>query len=111
MAARTPRTLVRRDESHVRLLVSDDERLAGLIGGGSERAFTVLYERYHQPLYRYCRSIVRDDSDAEDALQSAFARAFAALRRGQRKAPLRPWLFQIAHNEAISQLRRRHSVA
>jgi hypothetical protein len=41
-----------------------DERLARLVARGNEAAFTVLYERYHQALYRYCRSIVRDDIDA-----------------------------------------------
>src|SRR6185437_4363470 len=84
-----------------------DERLARRAGGGSERAFAVLYERYHQPLYRYVRTIVSEDADAQDALQSTFMRALAALRRGQRDAPLRPWLFRIAHNEAVSLLRRR----
>lgn len=84
-----------------------DERLARLAARGSSRAFAALYERYHQPLYRYCRSILRDDADAQDALQSTFTRALAALKRGQRSAPLRPWLFRIAHNEAISALRRR----
>jgi RNA polymerase sigma factor (sigma-70 family) len=84
-----------------------DERLARLVAGGNDRAFTALYERYHQPLYRYCRSIVRDETDAQDALQSTFAGALVALRRGQRSAPVRPWLFRIAHNEAISVLRRR----
>jgi RNA polymerase sigma factor (sigma-70 family) len=86
---------------------SGDERLARLVAGGNERAFVVLYERYHQQLYRYCRSIVSNDSDAQDALQSAFTGALVALRRGQRSAPMRPWLFRIAHNEAISLLRRR----
>jgi RNA polymerase sigma factor (sigma-70 family) len=84
-----------------------DEPLARLVPAGDERAFAALYERYHQPLYRYCRSIVRDEADAQDALQSTFARALVALRRGQRNAPVRPWLFRIAHNEAISVLRRR----
>lgn len=84
-----------------------DERLARLVGAGSPRAFAAIYDRYHQRLYRYCRSIVRDDADAQDALQSTFASAFAALKRGQRDAPLRPWLFRIAHNEAISLIRRR----
>jgi RNA polymerase sigma factor (sigma-70 family) len=92
-----------------RLSLVGDERLARLVGGGSERAFGAIYERYHQPLYRYCRSIVREDADAQDVLQSAFASAFAALRRGQRDAPLRPWLFRIAHNEAVSLIRRRRS--
>src|ERR1700751_2105768 len=84
-----------------------DERLARLAARGSERAFAAVYERYHQPLYRYCRSILRDDSDAQDALQSTFTRALSALKRDQRSAPLRPWLFRIARNESISVLRRR----
>ncbi|HUE27164.1 MAG TPA: sigma-70 family RNA polymerase sigma factor [Solirubrobacteraceae bacterium] len=84
-----------------------DELLARQASRGSERAFTVLYERYHQPIYRYCRSIVRHDDDAQDVLQSTFTAALSALRREQRNAPLRPWLYRIAHNEAITLLRRR----
>jgi RNA polymerase sigma factor (sigma-70 family) len=84
-----------------------DERLAQLVAGGSEPAFVALYESYYDQLYRYCRSIVRDDSDAQDAVQSTLTGAFAALRRGRRDAPLRPWLFRIAHNESVSVLRRR----
>ena len=87
--------------------VLGDERLAHLVGDGNKQAFAPLYERYYQQLYRYCRSIVRDDLDAQDALQSTFASAFAALRKRQRDAPLRPWLFRIAHNEAVSVIRRR----
>ena len=91
----------------VRVGLFGDERLARLVGTGSERAFAAIYDRYHQRLYRYCHSIVRDDADAQDALQSTLASAFVALKRGQRDAPLRPWLFRIAHNEAISLIRRR----
>jgi RNA polymerase sigma factor (sigma-70 family) len=91
----------------VHVAVGGDERLAQLVAGGSERAFVALYERYYDQLYRYCRSIVRDDSDAQDAVQSTLTGAFAALRRGRRDAPLRPWLFRIAHNESVSVLRRR----
>jgi RNA polymerase sigma factor (sigma-70 family) len=84
-----------------------DERLAQLVSAGRERAFAVLYERYHQPLYRYCRSMLRNDQDAQDALQSTFASALAALQASRRNAPFRPWLFRIAHNEAITIIRRR----
>jgi RNA polymerase sigma factor (sigma-70 family) len=80
-----------------------------LVASGSEPAFATLYERYRQPLYRYCRSILRDDADAQDALQSTFVAALTALRRGQRDAPIRPWLFRIAHNNAISVVRRRRA--
>src|SRR5579859_3159387 len=91
----------------VRLARLGDERLALRVAEGDVRAFAAIYERYHQPLFRYCRSILREDGDAHDALQSTFERAFAALQRSQRSAPLRPWLFRIAHNEAISLIRRR----
>jgi RNA polymerase sigma factor (sigma-70 family) len=74
---------------------------------GDAAAFAAVYERHHQALYRYCRSILRNDEDAQDALQSTMARAFAALQDESRDFELRPWLFRIAHNEAISIVRRR----
>ncbi len=91
----------------VRTALLGDERLAWLVSAGHERAFAALYERYYQPLYRYSRSMLRHDADAQDALQSTMTNAFAALKQGRRDAPLRPWLFRIAHNEAVSVLRRR----
>jgi len=84
-----------------------DERLAQLVAAGRARAFVVLYDRYHQPLYRYCRSMLRNDQDAQDAVQSTFAAALSALQASKRNAPFRPWLFRIAHNEAITVIRRR----
>jgi RNA polymerase sigma factor (sigma-70 family) len=84
-----------------------DERLAKLAGRGSERAFATLYERHHQAIYRYCRSILHNDHDAQDALQSAMMRAYAALRAQERDLAVKPWLFRIAHNEAISIVRKR----
>ena len=73
-----------------------------------DAAFARVYERHHQALYRYCRSILRHEQDAQDALQSAMMRAFVALQTEQREIDLRPWLFRIAHNEAIKILRRRN---
>ena len=84
-----------------------DVALRSLAARGDATAFAVLYERHHQALYRYCRSILGHDEDARDALQSAMTKAFAALRDEERDFELRPWLFRIAHNEAISLLRRR----
>jgi RNA polymerase sigma factor (sigma-70 family) len=76
---------------------------------GDAVAFAAVYERHHQALYRYCRSILRHEQDAQDALQSTMTRAFAALQDEPRDFELRPWLFRIAHNEAISILRRRRA--
>src|SRR6478609_4809266 len=74
---------------------------------GDAAAFSAVYDKHHQALYRYCRSILRHEEDAQDALQSTMAKAFAALQTEQRDIDLKPWLFRIAHNEAISILRRR----
>ena len=87
--------------------LSGDERLAEQVGSGNERAFATLFQRYHQQLYRYCRSLTGNDHDAQDALQSALTKAFVALRDGRRNAPVRPWLYRIAHNESISIIRSR----
>ena len=73
-------------------------------------AFEEVYRAHHQALYRYCRSILGSEEDARDALQSAMTRAFAALTVEERDFELRPWLFRIAHNEAISLLRQRRTV-
>lgn len=94
-----------------RLSLAGDERLARLIKDGSEEAFAALYERYYQRLYRYCRSMLRNGADAEDALQSTFAGAYVALAEGRRDAPMRPWLYRIAYNESVSTLRRRRPEA
>jgi RNA polymerase sigma factor (sigma-70 family) len=92
-----------------RLRVFGDERLARSVTAGSSPAFSILYERYHKQLFEYCRSILRSDGDAHDAVQSTFMHALEALQRDRRNAPLRPWMFRIAHNEAISLIRRRRA--
>ncbi|WP_445152630.1 RNA polymerase sigma factor [Baekduia sp. Peel2402] len=89
------------------LRMAGDERLARMVTSGNDGAFSALYDRYHDVLVRYCRSLVRDDQDALDAFQSTMLNALRALREDRRRAPVRPWLFRIAHNESISVLRRR----
>ena len=88
-----------------------DEALAGRAAAGSQAAFAALYERYHAPLLSYCRSILLNAEDAGDATQSALENALRALPRREPGRPLRPWLYRIAHNEAINIVRRRQHVA
>src|SRR3954462_5259526 len=73
----------------------------------SDTDFGVVYQRHHKALYRYCRSILRHEEDAQDALQNTMTRALAALQKDERDLELRPWLFRIAHNESVSILGRR----
>ena len=84
-----------------------DELLAGRAAGGNDAAFTALYERYYGPLLGYTRSILLDAEDARDATQNALEKALRALPTRVSDQPLRPWLYKIAHNEAINIMRRR----
>ncbi|MBA3747823.1 MAG: sigma-70 family RNA polymerase sigma factor, partial [Solirubrobacterales bacterium] len=84
-----------------------DESLAGRAAAGDEAAFTALYERYFGPLLGYTRSILRNPEDAYDATQTALEHALRAMATRDPDRPLRPWLYKIAHNEAINIMRRR----
>jgi RNA polymerase sigma factor (sigma-70 family) len=88
------------------LRLLSDERLAALAAGGDRAAFAVIFDRYQQRLYSYCASILRDRDDAADAVQNTMLRAMHALEGEQREISVRPWLYRIAHNEAIDILRR-----
>src|SRR3712207_6736545 len=78
-----------------------------MAGSGSDPPSAMLARRYDGPLHGYCLSIVKNAEDARDVLQSAWMKALVALRAESRKAPVRPWLFRIVHNEAIDVIRRR----
>jgi RNA polymerase sigma factor (sigma-70 family) len=84
-----------------------DERLARMVEGGSDPAFAAIYGRYAPILHGYCRSLLRDEDEAGDALQNSMLKALQAMRRAGRTGPLRPWLFRIAHNESVTILRAR----
>src|SRR4051794_26385820 len=86
-----------------------DERLAQMAAAGDRRAFEVLFERHRRGLQRSARSIVGNEHDAQDVLQSAALKAFVGLAGRSSGAPLRPWLYRIASNEAITVLRRRRA--
>ena len=87
-----------------------DERLAGLARRGDQHAFETIFRRYHQELYRFCRAILGNPHEAQDALQSTMEAALRALPDEERRIALRPWLYRVAHNESISILRRRPAV-
>ena len=76
---------------------------------GDPKAFETIFKRHAQELYRYCLAILRRPEDAQDALQSTMANALRSLPGEQREIKLRPWLFRVAHNEAITVLRQRQT--
>jgi RNA polymerase sigma-70 factor (ECF subfamily) len=67
---------------------------------GDAGAFEALVRRHQEIAFRTAYLILADASDAEDAAQEAFVKAYAALPRFRAGAPFRPWLLQIVANEA-----------
>jgi RNA polymerase sigma factor (sigma-70 family) len=89
------------------LRLRSDEQLVSLFRAGSEDAFRAIHERYRTRLLAYTRQMLRGGSaDPEDALQDVFIRAYRALRANDRPVLLRAWLYRIAHNRCIDELRR-----
>ncbi len=84
-----------------------EQRLARMAARGEWRAFEALFARYHHELYRYCRAILGEPDEAHDALQNTMAVALGHLPNLELRTSLRGWLYRIAHNEAVSMLRRR----
>lgn len=85
--------------------------VAGLMAAarrGDEVAFTELYRRYADRVYRFCLFRVRRPADAEDLMQQTFLRAIEALPRyEERGLPFGAWLFRIARNVVIDHERSR----
>jgi RNA polymerase sigma factor (sigma-70 family) len=86
------------------LRTQSDRRLVALAADGHDRAFEAIVERYRRPLQRYLRRLL-SEALAEDVLQASFVRAWQALRTGTDVRDLRPWLYRIAHNQALNTLR------
>ncbi len=88
----------------------DDVELATLVGHGDAAAFEALYDRHHASLLAFCRHMLGNREDGEDALQQAFVRAHAALVRGRPPAAVRAWLFAIARNRCLTMLAARKNL-
>jgi RNA polymerase sigma factor (sigma-70 family) len=89
------------------LRLRSDEQLVALFRAGNEDAFRTIHDRYRARLHAYVRQMLGgSQSDAEDALQDVFLRAYNALRSNERDIALRAWLYRVAHNRCIDHLRR-----
>ena len=88
------------------------ERFVAEAQSGDEWAFGVIFDHYHEPVYRFIASRVQRPSDAEDLTQLVFVKALEALPRYEaRGVPFGGWLFRLARNTVIDFVRTRHEHA
>jgi RNA polymerase sigma-70 factor (ECF subfamily) len=83
-----------------------DAELARRVASGESAAFEILMRRHNRALFRTARAILRDDSEAEDALQEAYLQAYRTMGSFRGDARLSTWLARVVANEAFMRLRK-----
>jgi RNA polymerase sigma-70 factor (ECF subfamily) len=83
----------------------DDAELVRRALARDPDAFRAIMQKHNQRLYRIARGILRNGTDAEDAVQEAYASAFTHLASYRGDASLATWLSRIVMNEALGRLR------
>lgn len=83
---------------------TDDTLVAG-VRAGDDAAFEAIYDRYARGVLAFCVQMLGSREEAEDALQLTFVSAYRGMQRSRSEISLRPWLYTIARNRCLSELR------
>jgi len=74
---------------------------------GDRAAFSALVEKYRQPLFNFVFRTLRDETETEDVAQNTFLQVWKSRARYERTAKFSTWLFTIARNLCLNEIRRR----
>jgi RNA polymerase sigma factor (sigma-70 family) len=85
-----------------------DVSLAARAARGDERAFEELVRTYQGIAFRTAYVLTGSASEAEEAVQTGFVKAWSTLPRFRSGAPFKPWLLRIVANEALNRRRAMH---
>ena len=83
----------------------DEEGLVDRARNGDASAYTELVRAHQSVALRVAYLVLRDATEAQDAAQEAFVKAYHALHRFRPQAEFRPWLLRIVRNEALNRRR------
>ncbi len=83
-----------------------DGVLVGQALTGDERAFATLVDRYQDPLLGYIHGMLKDGELSSDVLQQVLLQLYISLPTLNTYMRLKGWLFRVAHNRCIDELRR-----
>ena len=77
---------------------------------GDQRAFETLVQRYSGTLFNFVCRFLADYDSACDILQQVFLQLYISLPNLRTGEPLKAWLFQVARNRCLDELRRKHAI-
>ena len=89
----------------------DEQDVIARARRGDEAAVRTIVRQNNRRLFRVARSILKDDWEAEDAVQEAYVRGFSRLSEFEGRSSLSTWLTRIVVNEALGRLRKRRPSA
>ena len=89
--------------------IPDNEVIARVLTGEKD-LYAILVRRYNQRLYRVAMSIINDDTEAEEAMQVAYIKAYENLRKFEYKSAFSTWLIRILINQCLLHTKRKRSL-
>jgi RNA polymerase sigma factor (sigma-70 family) len=84
-----------------------DESIATEVQNGNIDAYGELISRYEKKLKRYARKFLSRDEDIEDLVQDVFIKSYEHIQSFDSKQRFSPWIYRIAHNTFVNELRRK----
>src|SRR3954468_21589870 len=99
-SAPSPAGVIRRPRRVLRF--TRDDELVRLVRCGDESAFEAIYDRHHRGILAFCRHMLGNREEAEDAVHHTFAAAYRDLVDSDKPIQLKAWLYAIARNRALS---------
>lgn len=86
---------------------STDEHIAAAVQQGDGEAFGTLIDRYESKLKRYARKFLNTNDEIEDLVQDVFIKAYTNIQSFDTNKRFSPWIYRIAHNTFINELRQK----
>jgi RNA polymerase sigma-70 factor, ECF subfamily len=93
------------------LLALSDGEVVERVLDGEPALFEILMRRHNQQIYRAVRAVLKDEPEAEDAMQQAYVNAFTHLHQFERRSKFSTWMTRIALNEAFLRRKKRQPAA
>jgi len=85
--------------------LAEEDALIASLCQGSEEAYEILIQRYHQPVYNLVCRLMDSPTEASDVVQEVFLKVFRKVRAFRGNSSLKTWIYRIAVNEAHNHRR------
>ena len=89
-------------------MLTDDRKVIERVLEGDTQAFNALVRQWERPIYNFIVRMIGDRDEAMDLCQDCFMKAYRELRTLKDRDRFSSWLYRIAHNACLSQIRKNH---